>query len=125
MPGFCGRILFLALAMAAGCGQTAPSGASHAGAAASSSGEHDARSGGNEAGPPPPDRFTLVAWTLAHFPLTAMTVPKVAATLTDLGADLIGVEEIEDTAAFEQLAAALPGFESVTSEGTDGYSRVG
>lgn len=72
-----------------------------------------------DAPPPPPvngGEVTLATWNLELFPKSPESVADVAAILDDLALDLVGVEEIAETAAFDQLLANLPGYSGVIAQ---------
>jgi hypothetical protein len=83
-----------------------------------------------DAPPPPPPvsggEVTLATWNLELFPKSPESVVDVAAILDDLALDLVGVEEIAEPAAFEQLVADLPGYAGVVAQDNpDAYQRNG
>jgi hypothetical protein len=68
---------------------------------------------------PPPvsgGEVTLATWNLELFPKSSESVAEVAAILDDLAFDLVGVEEIADPAAFDQLLTHLPGYAGVVAQ---------
>jgi endonuclease/exonuclease/phosphatase family metal-dependent hydrolase len=74
---------------------------------------------------PHPGELWVMAWNLQTFPKAVATVARVAQVVDGLGADVIGVEEIDDLAAFASLDTLLPDYLGLTATNGDGYSRVG
>jgi endonuclease/exonuclease/phosphatase family metal-dependent hydrolase len=58
----------------------------------------------------------LWTWNIEHFPLSASTVASVAATMTELGAEMVGFQEVDSLPAFDQLLANLPGWEGLPGQ---------
>jgi exonuclease III len=62
----------------------------------------------------------IATWNIRNFPRFASTPGLAADIITSLDLDLIAIEEVEDSAAFDQLRARLPEHDGVLS--TDTYS---
>jgi len=77
-----------------------------------------------DAGPGGPPTVTVGAWNIENFPMTAATVDDIAGLILGLGADILGLEEVADTAAFDMLVARLPGWNGVYALSGDGFTRV-
>ena len=58
----------------------------------------------------------LWTWNVRHFPLTGTTVERVAGAMDELGAEVVGFQEVDSVPAFDQLVGQLPGWEGVTGE---------
>ncbi|MFZ9889077.1 MAG: endonuclease/exonuclease/phosphatase family protein, partial [Myxococcota bacterium] len=74
------------------------------------------------------DAIDIATWNIENFPNNPTTPSVVADLIASLDLDVVAVQEIRDTAAFEELVARLPGFRSVLSAHTysDGsYQKVG
>lgn len=74
------------------------------------------------------DALDIATWNIENFPLRADTVERVAEVIAAMDLDLIAVQEIADTAAFQSLLALLPAYDSVLSTHTYGggsYQKVG
>jgi len=56
----------------------------------------------------------LWTWNIEHFPLSGSAVSSVADTLTTMGAEIVGFEEVDSLPAFDELLAGLPGWEGLT-----------
>ncbi len=70
----------------------------------------------------------IAAWNIENFPQESSTPRVLADLITSLGLDLISVEEIADTAAFDELCARLRQHECVLSTHTYGdgsYQKIG
>lgn len=68
--------------------------------------------------------LSMVSWNIEHFPLTDQTEDAVIELVEDLQPDLIGVQEIQDREAFEDLVDRLDDYEGLIGE--RGYfTRVG
>jgi endonuclease/exonuclease/phosphatase family metal-dependent hydrolase len=106
-------VLWLALALAACAGQGDDD------AVAADAGTADADPG------PHPGEVWVAAWNLQQFPKAAGTIARVAEVLPSLEADLVGVEEVGDLAAFAQLDDALADYDGLLAADGDGYTRVG
>ena len=78
-----------------------------------------------DAGPPGPPAFALAAWNIEQFPMTPTTIDSVVELLLAMDVQLVGVEEIADTAAFETLVSRLPGWDGIYAAEGDGFFRVG
>ncbi len=75
-----------------------------------------------------PNTIDIATWNLENFPMTSQTPEQVANIIASLDLDLIGVQEISDVAAFEELLARLPYHDGFLSSHTyiDGaYQKVG
>lgn len=65
--------------------------------------------------------FDLISWNIQNYPkLNEQTVSNVAEIITDLDAEIFGMQEIEDTSSFRQLLILLPEYDGVYS--TDVYN---
>lgn len=74
----------------------------------------------------PGPAVTLATWNLKQFPLSSSTITHVAATIQNLALDLVAVQEIQDTADFDSLLEALPGYDGVLYVGPyDTFNRIG
>lgn len=68
--------------------------------------------------------LSMVSWNIEHFPLTDQTEDAVVELIGDMQPDLIGVQEIQDRDAFEDLVDRLDDYEGIVGE--RGYfTRVG
>lgn len=70
----------------------------------------------------------IATWNIENFPQTAATPRVVADLITSLDLDLVGVVEIADVDAFNELVARLPHHEAILSSHTYGdgnYQKVG
>lgn len=67
----------------------------------------------------------IATWNIEQFPKTATTPRAVREILAELGADLIGVEEILEPAAFEGMMAKLPDWRAIRVEEPYDYLAVG
>ncbi|MEM9459358.1 MAG: endonuclease/exonuclease/phosphatase family protein [Myxococcota bacterium] len=68
--------------------------------------------------------LSMVSWNIEHFPLTDQTEDAVIELVEDLQPDLVGVQEIQDREAFEDLVDRLDDYEGLI--GARGYfTRVG
>lgn len=72
-----------------------------------------------------PAGLSIVAWNLRQFPLKDSTPERVASLVDELSPDVVGVQEIDDRDAFDEMADALPGYTAVVAEDPDSYSQVG
>lgn len=106
-----GLLLLLALA---GCGDAAPQ-------------ENDA--GAADAVPtdasPVTNRFAVMSWNLEQFPKTSRTADRVIEILEAFPVDVVGVQEISDASAFEDLVASLPGYQGLQVDDPGAFLRVG
>ena len=70
----------------------------------------------------------IATWNIENFPRTVDTPRIMADLITSLGLDLVGVVEIADVDAFDELVARLPDHEAILSSHTYGdgsYQKVG
>ena len=75
-----------------------------------------------------PNTIDVATWNLENFPMTSQTPEQVANIIASLDLDLLGVQEISDVDAFEELLARLPYHDGFLSSHTyvDGaYQKVG
>lgn len=75
-----------------------------------------------------PRALDIATWNIENFPQRSETAELVASLILSLELDLIGVQEIADTEAFDQLMALLPAYDKVLSTHTYGngsYQKVG
>jgi endonuclease/exonuclease/phosphatase family metal-dependent hydrolase len=94
------------------------------GSTPSSSGSGGAGGTGGEGGAPAAP-FSLLAWNLEQFPHSSSAAEKVAATIGELGVAVVAVSEVDDIAAFDALAASMPGYQATVASDGDGFVRVG
>ena len=80
--------------------------------------------GGDDAGGDIPDSplrigsegtFEIATWNIRNFPTDSRTAGRVAELIADMDIDLVAVQEIADTAAFDQVLTGLPGYHGVLS----------
>ena len=74
------------------------------------------------------DTIDLAAWNVENFPQAATTPRLLADLIASLDLDLVAVQEIADTAAFDELVGRLPRHDAVLSSHTYGngsYQKVG
>lgn len=131
----------------AGCGDTAPaltgsggstssgdggaatssstSGSGGSGAATQTSAASGGAGSSTGQGGSPPSGLSILAWNLEQFPLTASAPALVEEVLAELQPDVVGVEEIEDDAAFFAMADTLPGYQAIIADDPFNYTRVG
>jgi len=65
--------------------------------------------------------FDIISWNIQNYPkLNDQTVSNVAEIISDLDAEIFGMQEIEDTSSFRQLLNLLPEYSGAYS--TDVYS---
>lgn len=64
-------------------------------------------------------------WNLEQFPKTGTTARAVSELLGALDADVLGIQEITEPAAFEALLARLPAYEGAQVEDPGNFLRVG
>ena len=69
--------------------------------------------------------LSIVAWNMEHFPLVPNTPALVEDLLEEIHPDLVGVQEIEDDAAFLAMVGSVPGHAAVIADDPDNYTRVG
>ncbi len=72
--------------------------------------------------------FELATWNIRNFPKSESTVRIVADLIASLDIDMIVMQEVEDTAAFDELVERLRGYEGLVSShvyngGT--YQKIG
>ena len=70
----------------------------------------------------------IATWNIENFPKNQITGPLSASLILSLELDLIGVQEIADTDAFDEMMALLPGYDAILSVHTYGngsYQKVG
>ena len=75
-----------------------------------------------------PTTIDVATWNLENFPMTSQTPEQVANIIASLDLDLLGVQEIGNVDAFEELLARLPYHDGFLSSHTyvDGaYQKVG
>lgn len=65
-----------------------------------------------------------MTWNIEQFPLTIQTSSAVADIIGDVGPDLLGVQEIADSDAFDALVDGLPEYEGFDAWDS-GFIRVG
>lgn len=68
--------------------------------------------------------FRVGTWNLQEFPRSGSTISLAAGIIDEQELDLVGIQEITDPEAFDELAASL-GYEAIISFGSDGFTRVG
>jgi endonuclease/exonuclease/phosphatase family metal-dependent hydrolase len=69
--------------------------------------------------------FEVVTWNLKTFPVdTQKTVDMLVPLIQEMNVDLIAVQEISDVAAFNQMAARLPGYACISMV-TSNYESSG
>lgn len=66
-----------------------------------------------------------MTWNLEHYPKTAETPEIVAQVLADERPDVIGLQELDLGTDFDALDEALPDYEGIVTQLSDGFSRVG
>lgn len=74
------------------------------------------------------DAIDIATWNLEHFPLESGTPRLVADLITSMDLDLVAVQEIEDTDAFDELVERLRDFDAIVSSHTYGngsYQKIG
>lgn len=81
--------------------------------------------GSAEGGAPDPEDIRLLAWNIETFPKSPSTIEKVVSVIEDLKPDLVGMEELDAGADFQNLDGALEDYEGLLAMSGDGYSRVG
>jgi len=59
---------------------------------------------------------TAMTWNLETFPLTEETEDAVVEVFQQMRPDVVGMQEIEDTAAFERVMERLPDYDAVLAE---------
>lgn len=70
----------------------------------------------------------IASWNIENFPQQSGTASMVADLITSMQLDLLGVQEIESIAAFDEVVARLPNHEGVLSTHTYGngtYQKLG
>jgi endonuclease/exonuclease/phosphatase family metal-dependent hydrolase len=60
--------------------------------------------------------LSMVTWNVEHFPLTVAAEDALVSVVTELVPDLVGLQEVEDPAAFDRVVARLPGYEGVLGQ---------
>lgn len=74
------------------------------------------------------DAIDIASWNIEYFPQSGTTASVVADLITSLDLDVVAVQEISDTAAFDELVARLPKHKGALSPHTYGdgtYQKVG
>ena len=119
MKGAREAIWALVLVGLAGCGYALPTNADDAGPGvdAASPDAGWARTGTVTLG--------IATWNIEQFPKTATTTTAVPEILAELGADIIGIEEILEPGPFERMVADLPDWEAIRVEEPYDYLAVG
>ena len=119
MKGAREAIWALVLVGLAGCGYALPTNADDAGPGvdATSPDAGWARTGTVTLG--------IATWNIEQFPKTATTTTAVPEILAELGADIIGIEEILEPGPFERMVADLPDWEAIRVEEPYDYLAVG
>lgn len=85
-----------------------------------------ATEGGSGAGGSAPDHdFVVMTWNLEQYPKTAETPEIVAQVLDQERPDVIGLQELDLGTDFEELDEALPNYDGIVTQLSDGFSRVG
>ena len=59
---------------------------------------------------------TAMTWNLETFPLTAQTEEAVVEVFQQIQPDVVGLQEIEDTVAFERMMDRLPDYDAFLAE---------
>ena len=70
----------------------------------------------------------IATWNIENFPKNAGTPSVVADLIASLDLDIVAIQEVEDTVAFDELVARLRGYEGLVSSHTYGdgsYQKVG
>ncbi|MBN2496549.1 MAG: endonuclease/exonuclease/phosphatase family protein [Deltaproteobacteria bacterium] len=62
------------------------------------------------------ETFEIATWNIRNFPSDQTSAYRVAGLIDDMDLDVVAVQEIASTAAFDALMAALPGYYAVLSE---------
>ncbi|NUO48340.1 MAG: hypothetical protein HOV80_05735, partial [Polyangiaceae bacterium] len=70
---------------------------------------------------------TVMTWNLEHFPKTSAAVGAAQTIIGSKQPDIIGLQELnaDSDAGFEQLLAAVPGYDGYQAFYGDGFVRVG
>ncbi len=114
--------LAAAIGLAAGCA----GGQEKLGRDSGPSPDADVRPGGDaslEAGTAFAGTLVVGTWNVEQFPEASSTVRDVAAAIEDMGLDVVAMQEVADTAGFDALVAALPGWDGVVAAQGDGWIR--
>ena len=74
------------------------------------------------------DLFEIASWNIKNFPRQSATPKMVADLIASMDLDVVAVQEIEDTAGFDELVLRLRGYSGVLSSHTYGngnYQKIG
>jgi endonuclease/exonuclease/phosphatase family metal-dependent hydrolase len=72
--------------------------------------------------------FEIATWNIRNFPTDPQTAERVANLIAEMDIDLVAVQEIADTTAFDQVLTGLPGYHGVLSTheyGSGEYQKTG
>lgn len=116
--------LLTLLSFAVSCGPAEePSSASTSSSSSSSTGGGGEGAGG--AGGESAAELRIMTWNLEHFPKSAQTIGRIGEILSVVQPDVVGVQEIDDLEAWEDLDASLEDYRGITASSGDGFARVG
>jgi len=59
------------------------------------------------------ESLEIMTWNIQHFPKDSLTISRAASAINELDIDVVGLQEIEDQAAFEELVQELNSYRSI------------
>lgn len=117
------RFFCAALVLVVACGDDATSSGGAPEGGAGQGGQ--AEGAGGAGGAAGSSDLSLLTWNLEHFPKSDSTIAQVEEVLTELGPDLVTLQEISEEADWQTLDGTLEDYEGVLATSGDGFVRVG